>query len=112
MNVEEVKTFAQAARARPFIIRLSDGRSLDVGHPEFLAFPRKEGTFVYFPPEGGLMLAPLQQVVYSAEAIRSVTGGIVPGALLDKAGFRPNNIPDAEAVQATLKARPITITAE
>jgi|GEM_PF-5634723 len=50
--------------------------------------------------------------VYLVRGIRpgTVTGGIVPRALLDRDGFRPNNITDAARVQAALKAYPITIT--
>jgi len=50
--------------------------------------------------------------VYFVRGIRPGTavGGLVPRALLDASGFRPNNITDAAAVQAALKANPITIT--
>ena len=63
MSIEELKTFSARSQSRPFVIRLADGRGLEVGHPEFLGFPREEGTFVFFPPEGGLMLVTLPQVV-------------------------------------------------
>lgn len=63
MTIDEIKSFTRSAAARPFLIRLTDGRSLEVSHPEFIAFPREEGTFVFFPPEGGLILVSLPQVV-------------------------------------------------
>lgn len=54
----------------------------------------------------------MKKAVYFVKGIRpgTVTGGIVPRACLDKAGFRPNNIADEARVQAALKASPITIT--
>lgn len=63
MSIEELRAFAQRSQSRPFVIRLADGRGLEVGHPEFVGFPREEGTFVYFPPGGGLQLVTLPQVV-------------------------------------------------
>lgn len=70
--------------------------------------PEMSPTMVQVVIQKGLFKKP----VYSVRGIRpgTVTGGIVPRALLDKSGFRPNNITDAARVQAALKANPITIT--
>lgn len=50
--------------------------------------------------------------VYFVKGIRpgTITGGLVPRSLLDKSGFRSNNILDEARVQTALKANPITIS--
>jgi hypothetical protein len=70
--------------------------------------PETSPTIVQVVVQKGLFKKP----VYFARGIRpgTVTGGLVPRALLDASGFRPNNITDAAKVQAAMKASPITIT--
>lgn len=70
--------------------------------------PEMSPTIVQVVVEKRLFKKP----VYLARGIRpgTVTGGIVPRALLDAAGFRPNNITDAARVQTAIKANPITLT--
>jgi hypothetical protein len=70
--------------------------------------PEMSPTIVQVVVEKKLFKKP----VYLAKGIRPgvVTGGIVPRALLDASGFRPNNITDAARVQTAMKANPITIT--
>ena len=51
---------------QPFVVKLTDGRLLEVSHPEFVAFPRIPGpfagSFVFFPTDGGMLVVSLSQV--------------------------------------------------
>ncbi len=51
MTIEEVRRQHQAQPFNPFRINMADGRSVDVDHPEFLAFSRN-GRVVYVTTPG------------------------------------------------------------
>jgi hypothetical protein len=72
ISLAELRTFARGASTSPFIIRLSDGRSIVVGHPEFIGVPQQGGSFVIFPQEGGVQLLALGQVVSVEDAPASI----------------------------------------
>jgi hypothetical protein len=67
MTREEFQAYAKRAALQPFVVKLTDGRLLEVSHPEFVAFPRIPGpfagTFVFFPTDGGMLVVSLSQVV-------------------------------------------------
>lgn len=63
MNIEDLKDRTKRAVQLPFLIRLSDGQVLAVKHPEFMAFPRDGGSFVFMPETGGIQIVSLNQVV-------------------------------------------------
>ena len=63
MNIDDIKERAKRAAQTPFLIRLSDGQTIRVEHPEFMAFPRDGGSFVFLPQTGGLQIISLNQVV-------------------------------------------------
>jgi len=67
MTRDELQTYARRAALQPFVIKLTDGRLLEVSHPEFVAFSRVPGpfagTFVFFPADGGMLVVSLSQVV-------------------------------------------------
>ena len=63
MNIEDIKERARRSGQTPFLIRLTDGQALRVEHPEFMAFPRDGGSFVFLPPTGGVQIVALNQVV-------------------------------------------------
>ncbi len=68
ISLSDLRTFARGAATNPFIIRLSDGRSILVAHPEFIGVPQQGGSFVVFPAEGGVQLLALGQVVSVEDA--------------------------------------------
>jgi len=70
MNIEDIKERARHSAQTPFVIRLSDGQTLQVKHPEFMAFPRDGGSFVFLPPTGGVQIVSLNQVVTLDVALR------------------------------------------
>jgi len=63
MNIDDLKERARRSAQTPFLIHLSDGQTLRVEHPEFMAFPRDGGSFVFLPPAGGIQIVSLNQVV-------------------------------------------------
>lgn len=63
MTKEEIRQFARNSQSAPFRINLADSRSFLVAHPEFIAFPREQGSFVFFPEDGGLEWIAIDQVV-------------------------------------------------
>lgn len=63
MTLNDIQDMARASRFAPFKIRLSEGRCLDVGHPEFLAIPAAGTRFVYFSGGSGLEVVNLNAVV-------------------------------------------------
>ena len=63
MTLEELRVIARNAARQPIAIRLTDGRSLVVAHPEFLGLPHDGESFMYFPDSGGWQMLFLDQVV-------------------------------------------------
>jgi hypothetical protein len=68
ISLAELRAFARGAATTPFIIHMSDGRSIRVEHPEFIGVPHQGGSFVIFPLEGGVQLLALGQVVSVEDA--------------------------------------------
>ena len=68
--IKDIKARARHSAQTPFGIRLSDGQTLRVEHPEFMAFPRDGGSFVFLPPSGGVQIVSLNQVVTVNVAMR------------------------------------------
>ena len=63
MNMEEILDFQRATPFTGYIIHLSDGRSLEVEHPEFLARSPLGRSIVVYGPLGSLEVVDLRQVV-------------------------------------------------
>ena len=68
ISLTELRSFARGAVSNPFLIHMSDGRSIRVAHPEFIGVPQQGGSFVIFPSEGGVQLLALGQVVSVEDA--------------------------------------------
>ena len=46
MNIEDIRSHFEARPFRPTTIRIADGRSVRVDHPEFIAVSTEDETFV------------------------------------------------------------------
>lgn len=71
MTKQELQAFVQKAQSRPFAINLTDGRVFVVAHPEFVAFPPKVESFVFFPEDGGLEWIAVNEIVSLSEPPRN-----------------------------------------
>jgi hypothetical protein len=56
MQINEIRKLYQAAPFRPFDIVLTNGRSLRVDHPEFMALSPTGRTIVVFESDGHLTI--------------------------------------------------------
>lgn len=63
MSIDDIKDRAKRSAQTPFFIRLSDGQTLRMDQPEFMAFSRDGSSFVYLPQTGGYQIVALNQVV-------------------------------------------------
>lgn len=52
MTSQELRATLQATPFRPFTVRMADGRSFDVGHPDFLLVGPNGRTAFVFGPSG------------------------------------------------------------
>jgi hypothetical protein len=73
MTVEQLKKAYSAQPFKPFDVRLADGRSIEVPHPEFLAMSPTGRTVIIVRPDGDyhvvdLLLVTDLVVHHSAEA--------------------------------------------
>ena len=59
MTTEALSQLHQARPFRPFAIRLGDGQSLDVEHPEMLAYAPKHRTAVVYRDDGSFQIIDL-----------------------------------------------------
>ena len=51
MTVEQFRNTLRQQAFRPFTIRMADGRSFDVAHPDFLAHSPSGRTVIVFQPD-------------------------------------------------------------
>ena len=56
MIFDEIKKLYYAAPFRPFDVVLTNGRSIPVNHPEFMALSPDEDVIVVFEPDGHLTI--------------------------------------------------------
>ena len=53
VKIDDIRNHFEARPFRPFTIRIADGRSVRVDHPEFMAVSSEDETFVVHEPGGG-----------------------------------------------------------
>ena len=53
MKIDDIRRQFEERPFRPFTIRIADGRSVKVDHPEFMALSSEGETFVVHEPGGG-----------------------------------------------------------
>ena len=63
MTIESLDRACKASPFRPFALRLADGRSVSVPHPEFLSFNPKGRTAVVMDERDGFEVVDLLLVV-------------------------------------------------
>jgi hypothetical protein len=75
MTVRQLRLLLKEQPFKPFTLRLTDGRSLEVSHPDFLLLPQgdRNTTVVYARPDGLFDWVYLKQVI-------SITGQGLPPA--------------------------------
>ena len=59
MTTEQLRTALQAAPFRPFTIRMADGRSFSVPHPDFLSVSPAGRTVVIYHPDDSASIVDL-----------------------------------------------------
>ena len=59
MTTEAVRRIHQAQPFQPFSIRLGDGQSLPVKHPEFLAYAPNSRTMTVYQEDGSFQIVDL-----------------------------------------------------
>lgn len=59
MTVEQLRSVYRANPFRPFVIRLVDGRSFPVSHPDFLSLSPSGSTVVIYGPAEELSILDL-----------------------------------------------------
>ena len=75
MSIDDIRTHFEARPFRPFTIRIADGRSVRVDHPEFMALSSEGETFVVHEAGGGWRIIDTDAVTELSIATRNPRNG-------------------------------------